>query len=663
MNTQEIFKKTELGLMSMLVLVLPIFVVNSFANVIETPKTILLVVVLLAVLVLKAIRALMDSTISFTSSQFDIPAFLLAAIYILSAVLQTPNKMEAIFLPGNTTVVVSSVVAYFIINQFNKSEKKILQASLFISGVVYSLFVLLVSAGISKAIPQLPLFMQSSNFSPLGSQLSGLIVLASIVPVGIFAIINNKDIAHKALYGVSLGLIAFAAILSLSVFIPGSENQVKFPDMVTSWYVASDAVKENPLFGAGPGNYLTAFNRFRPITYNASDLWSVRYTNGRSYLFTLITEVGIAGLAAFSLILLAVFRLFKKHKKISAETVSILVMSISLLIFPSSIVVLLFFFILLSLAEIEMTNESLFSYTNKSSKLPVVVTTLPVFILVAAIGYYLFNISMADARYKSSLEIYAKGDGSAAYDEMQLAIQANPYVDRYRVSYAQLNLALANALASQKDLTEEQKQTVATLVQQAIREGKVAVSLNPQRSSNWEVLASIYRAVAPLAEGADQFAAQTYAQAIRLDPYNPVTRISLGGIFYAAKDYKSAIREFEYAVQTKPDYANARYNLAIAYKENGEIDKAIDQMSQVLSLVDKDSEDFTLASKTLEELKENKKSADTSGSTSNLVAPQEVEPNTESQIELTEDAQPPVEEEAVEESETSTPTATPTTNP
>jgi len=222
------------------------------------------------------------------------------------------------------------------------------------------------------------------------------------------------------------------------------------------------------------------------------------------------------------------------------------------------------------------------------------------------------------------------------------SIQKNPYVDRYRSSYAQVNLAIANSLAaSNEELPEETRNTIAQLIQQAIREGKAAVSLNPQKSSNWEILASIYRAVAPLAEGANDFAAQTYTQAISLDPYNPLTRISLGGIFYSAGQYENAIDEFTLAARVKPDHANAYYNLAIAYKDNNQIDLAIAAMSQVLTIVDSDSPDFDLATKTLEELRERKTNADTTGSTNNLTAPQEAEEIINPQIELPVSAEPP----------------------
>jgi tetratricopeptide (TPR) repeat protein len=87
-----------------------------------------------------------------------------------------------------------------------------------------------------------------------------------------------------------------------------------------------------------------------------------------------------------------------------------------------------------------------------------------------------------------------------------------------------------------------------------------------------------------------------------LDPLNVNLRIALGGIYYALGRYDEAIQTFQTAVLSKPDLANAHYNLAITYREKGEIQKAIDQMNVVLSLVSKDSKDYEVAQAELENL-------------------------------------------------------------
>lgn len=238
---------------------------------------------------------------------------------------------------------------------------------------------------------------------------------------------------------------------------------------------------------------------------------------------------------------------------------------------------------------------------------------------------------------------------------MRESIGLNPFVDRYHASYSQINLALANSLAQNENITDQDRATIAQLIQQAIRESKATVTLNPQRAGNWELLARTYQAIMPFSEGADAFAIETFNQAVILDPINPNLRIALGGVHYALGDYDNAIRAFELATFAKPDHANAHYNLATALREKGEIERAINEMTIVLSLVDRDSQDYELAKTELEAL-ENRLPVEEAEGTETLTPPQPAEePVIEPPIELPEEASPP---EAPEEV---TPSPTPTT--
>jgi len=130
------------------------------------------------------------------------------------------------------------------------------------------------------------------------------------------------------------------------------------------------------------------------------------------------------------------------------------------------------------------------------------------------------------------------------------------------------------------------------------------VTLNKDRSSNWENLGNIYQSVMAFAKGADNYALQSYSQAIFLDPINPNLRIKLGGIYYSQKKYEEAIDIFKLATLAKSDYANAHYNLSLAYKENKDFTKAKDEMNIVLKLIGKNSKDYDLALKELEKIDE-----------------------------------------------------------
>ena len=158
----------------------------------------------------------------------------------------------------------------------------------------------------------------------------------------------------------------------------------------------------------------------------------------------------------------------------------------------------------------------------------------------------------------------------------------------------------------------------------------------------------------PLATGSDTFAIQTYSQAVALDPVNPNLRIALGGIYYAAGDFDTAVRVFELAATTKRDLANAHYNLGFALEQSGKLDQAISELSLVLSLVDTNSTDYQAAKTALENMQAKKQKEVPTGE--ELTPPQEAEaPILKPPLELPEESEPP--ESPI------TPTPTPTAEP
>lgn len=662
----------ETNIIYILCFLIPLAVVGVFPNIFVTIKLIILVFGVMTLLVLKSIKLFARSSIKLATGTFDFPIFLLIGAYLGSAFLNTPNKMEAFFLPGTATLMTAGGLFYYFLNQADAKVRNFVPTLLYISGVVISLLTLLASAGILKNIGGLPEFVQSNTFNPVGGSLAAVIFTATVLPFGFSYLIKEKDSALKAFWVVTLGLLIFGGLIALIQILPGKANNPNLPDYNTSWVVAVDSLKVSPLLGIGPGNYVTAFSRFRPLTYNQTKLWRVRFATSRSFYLTVLTEAGLVGAVALGLIGLSLYKLIKnddKAKKLvgwstkdNVKLVSLVTLVIFLLLFPTNIVFIFLIFTLLSL-NAEMNTVNLGNYqtsSDLSSKLPLLVVIVPGLILTSATIYYGRQAVLSEYYYKKALDAVASNQAGVAYDLFQKSISTNPYSDRYHVSYAQINLALANSISQNKDLSDQDRQTIAQLIDRTIREGQATVALNPQRSANWELLAKIYQTITPLSSEAQQYAVESYRQAIALDPINPDLRIALGNVYYANKDYDNAIRALELAISAKPDYANAHYNLAFALRENGNLDEAISEMSTVVSLVDRNSNDYKLAKDALAELQNKKgesQESEQSISGESLVTPQSPGEPLNPQIELSEGSEPP------QPSPEATPAASPTPLP
>lgn len=614
----------------------PIIVLPTAPNVFEVPKITILSLGVLLVLLLIAIRALISGKLALSSSNFDFPLLLLAASYIISTIIKTPNKMDAFLFPGTATVLIAGILLYILLNQSLSGEgKKKVAIAVFLSGTLAALTSLLSVSGILGKIGFLPAYAKDPAFSVMGGTLPLAIFLCSILPLGISLVLVEKESVKKIFYAVSLAVIGLSLVLTVYKMLPGKPSAPALSDFNTSWAVAVEALKESPLFGVGPGNYLTAFSRFKPLSYNATKYWAVRFTSGRDFMLTLMTETGLLAFAAFVMLLWKVVQITKIQILKAKEgfdrfeigaLASLIITLILLFLFPINTPVFILLIALLFLNAKAHQVPLPLSATSEGviSRIPALIVTIPIIVAIAVIGFYGGRALAAEYKYNMALNALGRNEGKATYDTLRQAITLNPYVDRYHASYATVNLALARTLSQKKDLTDADKTTIAQLIQQAIREGKATVTLNPGRSGNWEILGRTYQAIIPFAQGADNFSIQSYTQAVALDPTSPNLRISLGGVYYALGKFDDAIRVFELAVASKPDLANAHYNLGLAYREKGEIENAIAQMNAVLALVNKDSKDYEVAKTELESLQK-KLPAKETGGTENLTTPTPVE--------------------------------------
>lgn len=646
----KILNQIEKYILLLLIFVTPLLVIPVFADAFRVSKTIFLVSGVILVIVIKLIKTFISGQLKITLGNFDFPIFLLFIAYLVSAILITPNKYEAFFIPGNAILILAVSALYFLLNQANTKNENI-KSTIFYSSLIFSLISILSLSGILQKIPQLPSFMKVSTFNTEGALIPAMIFMISVLPIAIKKTIEEKGLAKRIFSAVTSIFIASAIILSIFNVFSDKNIKVILSDFSSSWSISIDSLKQNPLLGIGPGNYQTAFNRFRPISYNSTSDWSIKLSSARNLYLTILTETGLLGIAASILLIIVSFKAIKKNlDKDTGIAISLGLLLILLAFFPSSVTLIMFLFILFSLNSEKkdfVVNLTLKGQEGQKGsyfliRIPVILITLPILIGLVVFSIQGVKTVYAETIFKKAGDSLVKQDAKATYDYIKQVISINPSVDRYRSSFSQVSFALANALAKQENLTDKSKETIAQLIQQSITEGKAAVVLNQTRAENWANLAIIYQAIIPFAQGADQFAIQSYSQAVALDPINPNIRISLGGIYYALGRYDDAIRSFELAVIAKPDYANAHYNLAVALREKGDIDGAIKQMELVLSLVQKDSTDYDLANKTLSDL-EAKKSIDETVTSDNLIPPQEAEkPVITPPIVLPEEAEPPV---------------------
>lgn len=433
-------------------------------------------------------------------------------------------------------------------------------------------------------------------------------------------------------------IIASVAVVAIA-YMPFPGNVVQnlhssFPREIQlpfaiSWKVSVSAFRDAPLVGTGPSTYLFNFTNYKPLEFNTYDFWNFSFDTAYNEFLQVWGTLGILGLIALTIVVLVILNTVRKNLSLhltheadasqffsAALSVSAIVAIYLLAVHAStlvSFVFTLFIFALLMTSQRHIREKVM----NLSMGLKASTTTDKQFDLLPVIVFVMFvaaAVPVLITTYKTILADYyhrqalkaASVSGNQTYTYLQKAETLNPYIDLYRIDMAQTNFALANAIATQKgpteenpngSLTDQDRQTIQTLLSQAINEGRVAVALSPQSARNWEVLAAIYRNITGVAQNALTFSLDAYGRAIQRDPLNPNLRISVGGIYYQAKNYDLAIRFFSDAANLKPDNANAYFNLAIALRDKGDLQNAKVVADQAVNLLSKraESQDYKIA--------------------------------------------------------------------
>ena len=386
-----------------------------------------------------------------------------------------------------------------------------------------------------------------------------------------------------------------------------------------SWKISAGAFRDSPLIGSGPGTYVYNFTQYKPIEYNNTQFWNVRIPVAHSQFLQTWAEIGGLGIILLSLIS-AVF-IIKAWKNIDKNGLGVagLVFILMMVLSPMGILTQSIGFLIFALfmeTSKDRDNSYEFSLSQTGSPHPIVpfLLFLPIAIGVSFGFYFLGKLALGEYYHRQALNAISKNQAIQAYNNLIKAEQTNPYIDLYRSDLAQTSFALANAIAAQKgptvaspagSLTEQDRKNIQQFLQQAIAEGRASVALSPRSANNWEVLALIYRQISGVAQNALQFSLDAYGRAIRLDPLNPLLRLAVGGVYYQAKNYDLAIRFFDDAVTLKPDHPNSYYNLAIALRDKGSLNEAMAVAQSLVTLLSerKESKDYQLASKLLEDIK------------------------------------------------------------
>lgn len=600
-------------------IIFPLFFLTFTTENFVLPKQVLVALIAIFSLLGIGIRSVIDKKVFFRESILDLPVFL----FILSLLLSTIFSVDRINSIITFVPVLFLACSYFIITNTVRTEQI---AFYFVSAILISgcIVALLAIFSFLKAYIIPFGFTHVQYFSTFGSLLDQAIYLVALIPIALYfayPIIKGRSDGRVLCFGI-ISLILIAGF-ALSVYqLLTSQKPIILP-FTSGFQIAFAAISQDSpriaqgfFLGSGYGTFFTAFTRFKQPAFNIyQNLWFLNFTQSTSFLLELLTTSGLLGVLSFLFILA---RALTKPLKTMDNPLffSIVILGITAFILPYSYTILaLLFFLLaifssaeglknpeksldleLSLIALKRNLLNLHStdqHVNHKPSQALPITFLVLIIIISGIlGYYSIKYLTANILFDQSLIAAANNNGALTYQKQVAAITMFPYNDGYYRIFSQTNLSIANsllALTASHHSTNPQDQTTAlNLIQQSINVARTATSLSPMDTLNWQNLASVYRSLINFGQNADQFAIATTQQSIVLDSANPQEYLTLGGIYYQLGQYDNAIRQFQIAVNLKPDYPNAYYNLGHAYEAKGDLQNALTNYENVRNLVQND---------------------------------------------------------------------------
>lgn len=403
-----------------------------------------------------------------------------------------------------------------------------------------------------------------------------------------------------------IAALAAAVVVVAAVLVPPLLGKTTFLnrdfpkevtlDLPTSWSVSATSFRQQPFWGSGPSTFLMDFTRYKPLRFNQTELWTIRFDKPiNEYLLT-FAEEGLIGILAWLLMIAVILREAIRRKGWKTFSLAVAVLA-GFFFTGATILPAVILIIALGAVSSKQEAETLVGGTpNWKHILPL----LLVLLLGALEFIWLYRAYAAEYWQRKSR---SEDNLAQVYNDQVESAAALPWQPAYRLSLSQTAFLTANELAKREKPTAADQEQVKQLIAQAINEARIATDLNPLSAGNWENLAQIYRSLIGAAKDAEQWSVDSYQKAISLDLFNPLLRVGFGGLYFQLTQYNLAAEQFSAAVNLKPDFANAHYNLGRTYKEMGEKALAIQELETALQLSDPEVEGYEEAKKALDELK------------------------------------------------------------
>lgn len=466
------------------------------------------------------------------------------------------------------------------------------------------------------------------------------VVVAGAVLLG-FKLLSQRETMREHFMHDRAGLVPLFVALAVSIFFILSQTAVirvaAIPAEVSPSYSATlnitkEALKENPVFGSGPGTFGMDYSLYRDPSINQTNFWGVRFNTGSAFVPTMVATTGIlGGLALIVFMLVTGFTLFRQVARrlvvdpvVMAGAAGVVFILLLWWLYTATLPLQALLFMLMGLLVSRMSQHSdeaedasVWRVADRSLLFVTPWTTfvmslLIIFLMVGGVAFLYYNIQHFTGAVAFAKGVNASNDPAKldeAVNQVAKAVSMNPDNDQYYRALSQVLLRKVQAIVQSASSGQNQnlQNEFQVAVSNAISAGQRATAINPSDALNWSTLAFVYQSIVPYIQGSEQFAVEAYDKAIVGDPNNPSYEFNKASTYLALADrvqlllsqpganqealisqrteaLAKARESLEKSVQLKPDYAQANYLLAQVLIREGNVSRAISQVEAVRQL-------------------------------------------------------------------------------
>lgn len=469
-------------------------------------------------------------------------------------------------------------------------------------------------------------------------------LLASSVLVIAYAFLHARSLS--GLGGIMLPIAA--VIVSLMLLLIRFPVSLGYPaEVMPSWKASTNitmkTLGEHPFFGSGPGTFVFDYAKHRAAEVNTTAFWNIRFDRASTNFMTMLATIGLLGALSWLMVPLVLLgsatrRLLKSDERtwhiLIGMFSSFFLLTLARFLYSSTMSLEFMFWIMMAMLVVVHKHDFFSVRFERSPRAAMAIS----FLFILGLVFTLSGLFVEGQRYAGEVA-YAKAisadqagqDTDAVIQGLVDASNLNPRNDVYVRNLSLALLLKANQMLnepmglekgedeSDEDFTARQRaeasdrlQAASSLTASAVNTARRATDMNPANVANWNILASVYRDLMGVTEGADKWAEESYMEAIEREPNNAVLRTELGKIHVAQADMASAalntedeaakaeaqakvdellgkaVTSFEKAIELKADYAAAHYNLGLVYDRQGKLDEAIKKLEGVVMLNQRD---------------------------------------------------------------------------